>query len=254
MQIALRIDNALIAPAINAPAYRSSNPCIGCLSRPQCLHKDIDIRQLVNPANHYVQKFKVKKGDSIFNNGDHHRHFFNIRIGHVKIEHSIPNGQYQITQFGMPGDLLGLDGIANGKHRLAAYALSDGEICSINVMQLHAAMKADPSLLKIIEQVMSATLNHIQDHVFSLGVHSVEQKLAYFLIQYRNNLDHLHLRVDKLRLPMNREELSNYLGMTIETLSRSFAFLEKNGYITVKNKDISFTNFEGLGRFLEPKQ
>ena len=251
MQTALRIDSTFNAPVIKIPAYRSDNPCVSCLSKAHCLHKSIDIQKLINPANHYVQKFKVKKGDPIFHNGDDHKYLYNIRNGHIKVEHSQSNGQHHITQFGMAGDLLGLDGWANGKHRYDAYALSDGELCSINVKQLHTAMKLDPEVTMIIEQLMSYALNCSQDHIFSLSMHSTEQKLAYFLIEYRNRLEHLNLRNTTIRLPMNREELKNYLGMTLETLSRSFTFLEKKGYIVVKNKEIVFKDLDQLKQLLE---
>lgn len=251
MQTASRMDSTLIAPSIHAPTYRSNNPCVSCLSKAYCLHKSIDIQKLVNPANHYVQKFKVKKGDPIFHNGDDHKHLYNIRNGYIKVENSQLNGQHHITQFGMAGDLLGLDGWANGKHRYDAYALSDGELCAINVKQLHTAMKLDPAVTMIIEQLMSYALNCSQDHIFSLSTHGAEQRLAYFLIEYRNRLDHLNLRTTTIRLPMSREELKSYLGMTLETLSRSFTFLEKKGYIVVKNKNITFKDYQGLEGLLE---
>ena len=253
MYTALRTDSALIAATILKPVFRANNPCIGCLSKAYCLHKTIDIHKLVNPENHYVQKFKVKKGDSLFHNGDNHNHLYNIRNGYIKIEHSQPNGQLNITKFGMIGDLFGLDGWADGKHRFDAYALSDSELCAINVKQLHAAMKLDHEITQIIEQLMSYELNYIQDHVFSLSTHSAEQKLAYFLSGYRNRLEHLNLRNTTIRLPMSREELKSYLGITSETLSRSFTYLENKGYIIVKNKEIAFMDLKQLEALLEPK-
>ena len=253
MQTASRMDSTFKAPVSNISVYRSNNPCVNCLSKSHCLHKSIDIQKLVNPANHYVQKFKIKKGDPIFHNGDDHLHLYNIRNGHIKVEYSKPNGQHHITQFGMAGDLIGLDGWADGKHHMDAYALSDGELCSINVKQLHTAMQLDHTLTQIIEQLMSYTLNCSQNHIFSLGIHSSEQKLAHFLIEYRNRLEYLNLQNIAIRLPMSREELKSYLGMTLETLSRSFTFLEKKGLIAVRNKEIVFTDFDQLEALLEPK-
>ncbi len=198
-----------------------------------------------------AQKLKIKKGDSIFNNGDDHQHLYIIRVGFIKIENCLPNGQYQITQFGMSGDLLGLDGIADGKHHLAAYALNDGELYAINVKILHAAMNMDHSLLMTITQLLSSALNHSQQHIFSLSMHTAEKKLAYFLIDFRNSLNRLCMRTDTITLPMNREELRSYLGMTLETLSRCFTYLERKGYILVRNRDITFLEPGRLEQFLE---
>lgn len=269
MQTALKMDGAMASSDIRTspycdqnttnsiirmPVIHSNSPCVSCLSKSYCLQKSVDVEKLINPEKQYVQKFKVKKGDSIFNNGDDHKYLYNIRIGHIKIEYSPPNGQHQITQLGMPGDLIGLDGWADGKHHLAAYALNDGELCSINIKKFNKAMEADHSLAKVIEQLMSAASNHSQEHLFSLSMHSTDQKLAYFLIDYRNRLSHLNLRIDSMRLPLNRDELSNYLGMTFETLSRAFTLLEKKGYILVKNKDITFLDYEGLHQLIDSKK
>ena len=252
MYTTLSLDSIQAAPRINTPTYQSTNPCVNCLSKAHCLHKSIDIQKLVNPANHYVQKFKVKKGDPIFHNGDDHRYLYNIRSGHVKIEHSLPNGHHHITQFANTGDLIGLDGWADGKYCLDAYALSDGELCSINVKQLQIAMKLDHSIMQVIEQLMSCAINASNNHIYSLGMHSAEQKLAHFLMEYRSRLDHLNLRSTTVRLPMSREDLRSYLGMTSETLSRSFTFLENKGYIAVRNKEVTFRDFEQLNEILEP--
>lgn len=243
MRNSLDVDSKLIPNSVGMQEYQLNTLHLSHLCKSFFLNTSID-----------AKKIKVKKGDSIFNNGDDHEYLYIIRIGFIKIENCLPNGQYQITQFGIPGDLLGLDGIANGKHRLAAYALNDGEIYAISVKKLHAAMNMDHSLLMTITQLLSSALNHTQQHIFSLSMHTAEKKLAFFLIDFRNALDGLCMRTDTITLPMNREELRSYLGMTLETLSRCFTFLERKGYILVRNRDITFLEPEKLEQFLEIRE
>lgn len=242
----LRLNEHQLKSKHNGPSI----PCIDCTSRRNCLHKTLDVDRLEKLPNQYVHKFKIKKGDPIFHSGDDIHSIYNMKIGFAKVEYALPNGQHQINQFAIPGDLLGLDGIADGKHHLDAYALSDGEVCGISFSQLKNIMKLDSDISSLIERSMSEALNSTQEHIFSLGTHGAEEKLAYFLIDYRNRLSRLSLRTDTLRLPMSREDLRSYLGVTIETLSRSFTYLENNGFIRVKNREIIFIDSTGLERFI----
>ena len=98
---------------------------------------------------------------------------------------------------------------------------------------------------------MSRALYLTQEHLFSLANHNSEQKLAYFLIAYQSRLHKLKLQVNTIKLPMNREDLTSYLGMTSETLSRAFSYLEKGQYIQVRNRMISNVNYKKLNLLLE---
>lgn len=228
----------------------STSFCVNCISGINCLYKNLNLDKLGKKTNQFMHNFKIKKGDPIYHNGDDTHSIYNLKIGFVKIEYTLPGGQHQINQFAIPGDLIGLDGIADGKHHLDAFALSDGEICGISLSKLNNIIKTDPDTSIVIERSMSEAINQIQEHMFSLGTHSAEEKLAFFLINYRNRLTKLNMRIDTIKLPMSREELRSYLGVTIETLSRSFTYLEKNGYIKVRNREINFISDAKLEKFL----
>jgi len=89
---------------------------------------------------------------------------------------------------------------------------------------------------------MSSILNEIQDHIFLLGSLSANEKLAHFLIQYSNKLASHGYSPQEFKLPMNREELSSYLGVTIETLSRAFSHMVDNKIIEARNRNIKVTS------------
>lgn len=231
--------------------YGQISPCVGCVSRSTCLHKNLDLMQLENLTGQYVQKIKIKSGDPIFLNGDPIHSLYNVRVGFIKVEYSLPNGHHQVNHFATQGSLIGTDGIANGKHRLDAIAITDGEVCSINFARIQSLINTESALQETIEHSMSKEMNYTQEHLFSLGSHSTEQKIAHFLIDLHNKLGDTYSQFDSLRLPMKREDLKSYLGMTSESLSRGLSSLEKNHYFKVRNREISSIDYKRLQRLLE---
>lgn len=228
--------------------------CKSCTSKNNCLHQFLDTEFLGNLPSKYITKIKMKKGDPIIRNGDPLNYLYNLRIGYCKLEFSLSNGQYQINHFGFPGDLLGIDGIAEKQHRLDTTALSDGELCMIEFNTFNKLIDSEPEIRHIFETILGRTINRIEEHLFSLGSHSAEQKLAFFLLDFHKRQKQLNIDLRMMRLPMSREDLKSYLGMTSETLSRSFAFLEKNQCLQVKNRNINNINYERLSQLVEHKE
>lgn len=207
--------------------------------------------QLENLTGQYVQKIKIKSGDPIFRSGDSIHSLYNVRAGVLKLEYSLPNGDHQVNHFATQGNLVGTDGIANGKHCLDATAITDGEVCSIDFARIQSLMKTEAALQEAIEHSMSKEMNYTHEHLFSLASHSIEQKIAQFLITLRNRRGLVYSRLNTIRLPMNREDIKSYLGMTTESLSRGLRSLEKNHYFQVRNREISSIDYERLQRLLE---
>ncbi|MBU3594543.1 Crp/Fnr family transcriptional regulator [Polynucleobacter sp. 71A-WALBACH] len=207
--------------------------------------------QLENLTGQYVKKIKIKSGDPIFHNGDPIHALYNVRVGFLKVEYSLPNGHHQVNHFATQGTLVGTDGIADGKHRLDAIAITDGELCSIDFVRIQSLMKAEAALQEAIGHSMSKEINRTQEHLFSLGSHSTEQKIAHFLIDLHDKLGETYSRLDSLRLPMKREDLKSYLGMTSESLSRGLTSLEKNHYFQIRNREISAIDYGKLQQLLE---
>ena len=230
---------------------RQKSPCVNCVSRPNCLHSNLDPIQLENLTGQYVQKFKVKSGDPIFHSGDSIHSLYTVRVGFMRVEYSLPSGAYQVMRFATNGELIGIDGIEDGRHRLDAIAITDGEVCSIDLNRIQSLMKTEAALQKTIDRAMSTEMNNMQEHLFSLGSHTIEQKIAHFLLDLHNKLGDTYSQLNSIRLPMSREDLKSYLGMTSESLSRGLTALEKNDYFQVRNRQISGINYVKLKQLLE---
>jgi len=231
--------------------YGKISPCIDCVSRSSCLHKNLNKMQLENLTGQYTHKIKVNAGDPIFHDGESIHSLYTVRVGFVKVEYCLPNGNHQINNFASNGDLIGGDGIANGKHQLDATAISDGELCCINFERLQSLIKENATIKKAIDYAIERELISTQEHLFSMRSHTVEQKLAFFILHLTNKMGALHSNLRFVRLPMNRDELKSYLGVTTESLSRAFTSLEKRGFFRVKNKDIGNINFKALSKLVD---
>lgn len=223
-----------------------ANPCDGCITRINCFHAGLDEQVIRIFPRGYVRKLSVHKEQTLFHIGKPFSHFFNVRAGYLKLGFLTQNGQSLISQFAMPGDLIGTDGIEQNKQHLEASAITDGEICVINYQLFIGLFEQIASLRIGFDKVLSRIFNDSLDHIFSMASHSAEQKLAYFFLQFENHLDKLHLCRDPLILPMSRDELKSYLGMTAETLSRCFSYLEKIGCFSVSNREIKQIDKEKL--------
>lgn len=220
--------------------------CLKCISRYQCINSNLTLAQVKQLSNVYVQKIYLKKGESLHHNGDKLQSIYSIRAGTLKTESSLSDGRHQVIKFHLPGEVVGLDGLQDGQHRTTSTALRDSEICRFNYHQLISEAKSYPALQENLDKLMSSMLNDAQNHIFILGSFNATEKLASFLFQFSKKLSSPDLPVNEFKLPMSREDLSSYLGITIETLSRSFSYLSDKKILRASNKNITVLEREKL--------
>ena len=219
--------------------FNSHAVCLKCISRYQCINSSLTLEQIKQLSNVYVQKIYLKKGESLHHNGDKLQSIYSIRAGTLKTESSLSDGRHQVIKFHLPGEVVGLDGLQDGQHRTTSTALRDSEICRFNYHQLISEAKSYPALQENLDKLMSSMLNDAQNHIFILGSFNATEKLASFLFQFSIKLNSVGLPSNEFHLPMSREDLSSYLGITVETLSRSFFHLSDKQILRVSNKNIT---------------
>ncbi len=201
--------------------------------------------------NHDIKKKQFKKGDYIFQAGDRFTNLYNLRKGFVKLEHPLEDGNCQIARFHVPGDYFGLVGAGGGVHRFNTIALTDIELCAIDSLALEELFVTKPEFNQMIQDGMSERMAFMAQHFFYLSTYSAERRLAKFLLDFQNRLQSVNLDKPWIDLPMCREDLRNYLGMTAECLSRTFSALESSGYLKVSNRIITEIYFEGLQKIVD---
>jgi CRP/FNR family transcriptional regulator len=166
---------------------------------------------------------------------------------------SSEDGRDQVTGFQMAGELLGLDGIGSERHNCNAVALEDSQLCVIPYDQLEALSREFGELQRQFHKIMSREI--VRDHgvMLLLGSMRAEERLAAFLL---NLVQRLHARgfsQSELVLRMTREEIGSYLGLKLETVSRTFSKFVEEGIVEVKQRHVRIVNADALKQLVNPQ-
>ena len=143
----------------------------------------------------------------------------------------LPDGRRQIVGFALPGDFLGMT--ASTRHSFSADAIGPVVICRFLRASFARFIEDKPHLLRRINELAVRELSQAQDHMVLLGRRSAEEKVATFLIGWRDRLARLSGAAKTVSLPMSRQDIADYLGLTIETVSRTFTKLDRDGVIEI---------------------
>jgi CRP/FNR family transcriptional regulator len=167
----------------------------------------------------------------LFCEGDDADEFFRIEAGHVCIYSVLPDGRRQVIEFAYPGDVIGL-GTA-GTHTLNAEAMSSTRVRSLPTASIEDAVRRDPQLgLKLYEAV-SRQLGDARHRLMSMGRCDAAERLAGFLLALLRRGKDANATAKDLVLPMTRADIADYLGLTTETVSRTFTRFRQEGLITI---------------------
>ena len=179
----------------------------------------------------------VHLGDAIHRAGERLDCLYVIHSGMVKTVNLSPDGREQVVGLHFKGDWLGFDGIAEGRHGCDAIAMDVGEVWAIPYAALLQACAAEPALLSAVHAAMSREISRDRDSMLSLCTLPADARVADFLRHWADSLAERGLRTDQITLRMTRAEIGNYLGMTLETVSRALSRLARDKVIGFKEKD-----------------
>ena len=189
---------------------------------------------------------KVTRGDNLFRNGDKFNALYAIRTGFFKTRISAEDGRDQVTGFQMAGEIIGLDGIVSDHHTCDAVALEDAEVCVMPFDRIEELSREITSLQRHVHKIMSREIVRENGVMLLLGSMRAEERLAAFLL---NLVQRLHARgfsQSELVLRMTREEIGSYLGLKLETVSRTFSKFVDDGLVEVKQRHVRILSPEGL--------
>lgn len=220
--------------------------CNNCRLNSICLPLALDIEE-VDLLDSIIQRSKpLQKGEHLYRQDEAFSSVFAVRSGSVKAYSITDNGQEQITGFYFPGEVLGMDGIAKNKHASSARALETASVCEIPFTKLEELSHRVPSLQRHFFQLMSQEIAEDQQLLTLLSKNTADQRVATLLLSISARNKRRKLSAANFRLPMSRTDIGNYLGLTVETVSRVLSRFQKLGVLDVDNKEISIGNPEGL--------
>ena len=193
---------------------------------------------------------KIKRGATLFRNGEKFTSLYAIRTGFFKTCVASEDGRDQVTGFQMAGEIVGLDGIVNDQHTCDAVALEDAEVCVMPFDRIEELSREVNSLQRHMHKIMSREIVREHGVMLLLGSMRAEERLAAFLL---NLVQRLHARGfsrSELVLRMTREEIGSYLGLKLETVSRTFSKFVEDGVIEVKQRQVKILDPEALKRIV----
>lgn len=161
-----------------------------------------------------------------------------VRYGHFKTYQVNAAGEQQITGFQMAGELLGMDAISGDRHHCDAVALEDSEVCEIPFARLEDLFGQVPALLRHFHRIMSQEITREQNVMLLLGNMRAEQRFAVFLVNLSARYAARGYSSTCFGLRMSREDIGNYLGLTIESVSRLLSRFKKQGWIEVDKREV----------------
>jgi len=167
----------------------------------------------------------VSARSTLFSQGEDASYVFNITQGMARLYKLLPDGRRQIIGFALPGDFLGLS--LTDRFTFCADAVDDMRVCRIPRQKFSQQLDDKPHLMKRLHAMAANELMIAQDQLVVLGRRSAEERLAIFLLGLRTRLAIIHHLSPTVPLPMSRQDIADYLGLTIETVSRTFSKLFK---------------------------
>ena len=226
--------------------------CSNCNLRERCLPGGLTREELKHIDNFLVTvRRKVAHGESLFHAGDRFDAVFEIWTGFFKTVVTTNQGREQVTGFQMGGELIGLDGIDSGRYEVDAIALEDSQVCVIPFRGLETLGREVPSLQKQFHRIMSREIVNDHSIMLHLGSMHAEERVAAFLVNLTARLRARGFSKSSLVLRMSRGEIGSFLGITIETVSRTFSKFQASGLLFVCQRQIQITDPVGLQHLLE---
>jgi CRP/FNR family nitrogen fixation transcriptional regulator len=190
-------------------------------------------------------EFKYSQGTEIFGQAEAADYIYQVVEGAVRTHKMLSDGRRQIGAFHLPGDIFGLD---NGAfHRFTAEAIIDTTVLLIKRQSLERAAKTDPAMVLSLLTMTTDSLQHVENHMLLLGRKTPRERVAAFLLEMYGRVT----AGSVIALPMDRRDIADYLGLTLETVSRVLSEFQRKGYLKLAgplSREVHVVNPGGLTR------
>ncbi|MGE4072268.1 MAG: helix-turn-helix domain-containing protein [Lysobacterales bacterium] len=180
----------------------------------------------------------LARGDYLFHTSGSFESLYAVRSGMLKVTVLTEDGREQITGFFLPGDLVGLDSVGLRHHASSAAALDDTVVCELPFSVLERHGQSVPRIQAALFRMLSGQIRREQSTLLLLGSLRAEERLAQFLIDMSERAQTDADCGTAIGMPMTREEIGSYLGLKLETVSRTLSKLHREGVIEVVKRGV----------------
>jgi CRP/FNR family transcriptional regulator, anaerobic regulatory protein len=246
----VRVRAPAIPTLVHTPARseRSAVSCSNCCLQGVCLPCGLTADNLGDMDELTRVKRRVARGSALYRNGDAFDSLFAVHGGAFKTVGVSRGGEEKVTGLYLPGEVMGLDAINQRRHGYDAVALEDSEVCVIPYSRLTELALRIPDLQGQLLRILSGDISRDQGLMLLLGGMDAEQRLAAFLLSLSRRYQKLGYASTHFNLRMTREDIGSYLGLTLETVSRLFSRLQRDGMIVARQREVELKD---VGRLRE---
>jgi len=220
--------------------------CSACSLRELCLPLGLSNDELQRLESTIKRPRPIHKSDYLFRMGDECRSLYTVRAGSVKTLISTDEGEEQIMGFHLPGELFGLDGLETDIHTCSAVALETTSVCELPIGQFESLCQSIPGLSHQMHRLIGKEVTTDHEMLFLLGKKDAEERLSSFLLSISKRLNQRGFSANEFYLSMSRQDIGNYLGLALETVSRQFTHFQEEGIISVERRHITIHNMDRL--------
>lgn len=220
--------------------------CSACILNELCLPIGMSKHDIALLDEFVTERIRIPKNEALYRSGDKASAIYGLRAGALKTQIHEATGHVQITGFVLPGEILGMDGIGTQTHVSQAIALEDSEVCVIKTSDIDRISLHIPQLQQQFRRLMSLEINRAHKVLMTIGSLKSEQRLATFLLNISNRLAALGYSSTSFILRMSREDIANFLGLTLETISRLFTRLAREKIITINKREVTILSKDVL--------
>jgi len=220
--------------------------CSDCHLRTMCLPAGLPLKDLAPLEAIIRQPFALQRGQRFYHPGDEFKYIYVVHSGSIKTYASTTSGEQQIVGFHLPGDLLGLDGVSENEYTCTAEAMETTTVCELPFQQLEQLMTKSKPLQHQLHRLMGKELVNDQQLMLHIAKMNAEQRVAMFILNISNRLHSRGFSAFEFFLPMTRQDIGNYLGLAVETVSRQFSLFQEHDLIRVLRKHVTIKNMDSL--------
>ncbi|MDH5445747.1 MAG: fumarate/nitrate reduction transcriptional regulator Fnr [Gammaproteobacteria bacterium] len=235
----------------NLKLIHVKSACEACRVRELCLPTSLNDQDVSLIDDLVIRRAPLNKGDFLYRTGDKFRGIYALQYGAIKTYGVTRQGREQVTGFHLAGEVLGLDAIDEEIHPCNAVALEKTEVCQIPFHKLEQLSTTIPGLLHNLSKVMSREIKHEEHVLMMLGGTTAEQRIVRFILNLKQRMSKSEVMGYSFKLCMSRQDISNYLGLALETVSRQLTNLQDRDVLEIHNRYITILNPEELQKLAD---
>lgn len=219
--------------------------CSNCSLSALCIPRGL-VQEDINRLSQFVRRKRIlHRGDSLYREGDSFHGLLAIKAGTAKLISHDKQGNEHLLGVLLPGELLGFDALSTDTHNCSAVALETLSYCELPAGQLDMLCQKVPNLLRELFRHVGQRLDNEKSQLI-LHRRPAEERVAAFLVDLSERYRSRGFPASDFRLSLTRQEIGDFLGLALETVSRLLKQFQKEGLIRVQHKNIHIADLDRL--------